>query len=94
MTMKPEEKKHPPVEEFESEFMGWKINSWKWYEIWNVTAEFFDRENLRHGICFGHGATKEDAEKEVQRRIQTGEKVKWTAYTRHESWSITRITGL
>lgn len=83
-----------PIEEYESEFNGWQIHSWKWSNDWNVTAELFDRVNLKHGICWGHGSTREDAEKVARARILSNEKVNWTQYTKLESGLVKQIANL
>lgn len=78
------------IETFESEYSGWKFLSWLWHGTWLVTAELFDRVNLKHGICHGNGVSREIAEAMAKKRIDTNEKVKWTEYVRKEGGRIAR----
>jgi hypothetical protein len=77
------EEKVIEIETFESEYSGWKLSAWKWYETWYVTAELFDRVALSHGICHGQSPSREIAEAMAKKRIDTNKNIKWTFYVRH-----------
>lgn len=90
--MKKGEAKMETVATTNEKYCGWDLMAWEWSGTWRVTAELFDRENLRYGITWGgwDKSTKEEALQDARDKIDSG-KFKITQYERTGPNTIRRV---
>jgi hypothetical protein len=80
------------IRQYETTYNGWKLFAWEFNGSWRVTAELYNREHLRHGICWGGGdkmgmwAAIDDAKSD----IDSGN-IQWTQYRRDAAGNLHRM---